>query len=100
MRASELPYDVKQQFLQQIEIQLGSDVYRRAVGSLGEDGLIDSVLAKQEEARPRRSTWWGSLAATLFAWLVVYPVFTSLVDGNQYVLAIPVFLFWLWLISR
>ena len=49
MKASDMPYDVKQQLLRQIEDQVGSSQYYELVNKVGEDGLIDLAIQKMEE---------------------------------------------------
>jgi hypothetical protein len=49
MKASDLPYNVRQQLLLQIEKQVGSTQYNKMVDDVGENKLIDFVLEKTEE---------------------------------------------------
>lgn len=49
MKASELPYEVKQNLLRQIKDQAGSSQYHEMVARVGEDGLIDLAIQKMEE---------------------------------------------------
>ena len=50
MKASELPYDVKQQFLDQIKKNVGSYEYDRMVDSIGEDGLVDLAIQNLQDS--------------------------------------------------
>ncbi|MGE0129096.1 MAG: hypothetical protein AB7U82_13540 [Blastocatellales bacterium] len=63
MKAADLPYDVKQKLLEQIEQQVGWSQYRKMVDAVGEDGLIDLALGKAEEiansqANVKKQEWW------------------------------------------
>jgi hypothetical protein len=58
-KASNLPDSTKQEILSQIRRQVGSEQYDRLVDNLGEDGLIDAVLAKMAEGSSASKSYAG-----------------------------------------
>lgn len=55
MKASDLTYEDKQQLLQQVKEQVGPNEYNKLVNNVGEDNLLNFVLAKSEEIASSRS---------------------------------------------
>ena len=75
MKASDLPYDVKQELLKQIKQQVGWSEYDRIVDQVGEDGVIDLALAQLEDvskaqASKKKKGFWSEWGWLLF-WLVL-----------------------------
>jgi len=89
VKAADLPDDVKQKLLEQIEQQVGWAQYRKMVEAVGEDGLIDLALGKAEEmagsqAAAKKQGWWNKHGwwAGLVIWAMIGLLFW-LIGGKK-----------------
>ena len=94
MKASDLPYDVKQQFLDQIKKQVGSAEYHRMVDSVGEDGLIELAIEKLKaggENQAEQKGFWDRFGCliVLVVGVGVYLLWGWEAVGGLFVVLLP-----------
>jgi len=84
MKASNIPYDVKKEMLDQIRNQVGAANYDKMIDALGEDGLMDLALKNLEAApssQPQVSAWKKLGQSLWFLFLlfifVIGPIFIT-----------------------
>lgn len=92
--AAALPENLKQDLLRQLEEQIGWSKYNELVNALGEDGLIDLILQKMQEAQnnqptPRSSSGkWREWGGEILSWVLILG-FWALVAVFPPLIAVP-----------
>ena len=89
MKASDLPYGVRHQLLDQVRQQVGDGTYQRMTSELGEDGLLDlfleksAALAVDKPASEKPGCLGAALAGFASYWWLWIPALVGAVAGED-----------------
>jgi len=80
LKASDLPDELRKVLLEQARSQIGDAEFQRLVGSVGEDGIIEALLARSA-TQPEAPQTAASKIAGSFMYVLAWAVFLAVMIG-------------------